>query len=435
MGTGEGETGHMNPIKPIVYELTEYVSKQFSSDLIPMELGTLLWQAYGENGTVRRGGIKVEFPSPITGGQWRFTSQGWVGYIPLSDEIGFRLQPKVPHTNIFGMLEYAYNLKSFQFLDGFSHSGTLEEFYSFLANVLAQRILDRARKGLYRTYVSKSDRMNFVRGRIDSRYLVQKPWEVKIKCHSTEHTPDIEENQILLWTLRRIITCGVCNAHALTNVRRAYRALQGSISLEYVTSQDCIKRIYNRLDSDYKPLHALCRFFLEQSGPSRTKGDHQTFPFLLNMARLYELFVAEWLKAHRISHLQPYNLDVRSQHQIDINQDGSLSFSVDLVLFDLTTGQIHYVLDTKHKIPVAPTTKDIAQIVAYATAERCSEAVLIYPESLQKPLDVNLQNIRVRSLSFALEKDLLNAGNVFLENLLSSQMEYATIGRIISEQA
>jgi hypothetical protein len=59
------------------------------------------------------------------------------------------------------MLEYAYQLKSFHFLDGLSNFDKLEDFYNYLANILARRIRDRAKQGLYRTYIPKSDRMTF----------------------------------------------------------------------------------------------------------------------------------------------------------------------------------------------------------------------------------------------------------------------------------
>jgi 5-methylcytosine-specific restriction enzyme subunit McrC len=409
----------MNATHPIVYELTEYASKLFAEDLIPSELGMLLWQSYGANGALRKGVVDVDFPTPITGGQWRLTSQGWVGYIPLSDELGFRLQPKVGLANIFGMLEYAYKLKSFHFLDGLSNFDKLEDFYNYLANILARRIHDRTRKGLYRTYIPKSDRMTFVRGRMDSRQLVQRPWEVKIKCHYKEHTPDIEDNQILLWTLRKIAACGACSPEVLLNVMQAYHALQGTVSLEPHTAQACIKRLYHRLNEDYQPLHALCHFFLEQSGPSHTEGDRKMLPFLVSMARLYELFIAEWLKAHQATKLLPHNLNVKAQHQVHINQEGSLSFSIDLVLVDTTTGQTRYVLDTKYKTPTAPGTDDVAQIIAYATTQGCSEAILIYPQPLQKPLHTKVQEIRIRTLTFAVDGDLQQAGEKFLESLFA----------------
>jgi 5-methylcytosine-specific restriction enzyme subunit McrC len=409
----------MNATYPAVYELTEYASKFFAIDLIPLQLGTLLWQSYGANGALRKGVVDVDFPTPITGGQWRLTSHGWVGYIPLSDAIGFRLQPKVGLANIFGMLEYAYQLKSFHFLDGLSNFDKLEDFYNYLANILTQRIRDRAKQGLYRTYIPKSDRMTFVRGRMDSRQLVQRPWEVKIKCHYKEHTPDIEDNQILLWTLRKIAACGACSPEVLSNVRQAYHTLQGTVSLEPQTAQACIKRLYHRLNEDYQPLHALCHFFLEQSGPSHTEGDRKMLPFLVSMARLYELFVAEWLKAHQATKLLPHNLNVKAQHQVHINQEGSLSFSIDLVLVDITTGQTRYVLDTKYKTPTAPGTDDVAQIIAYATTQGCSEAILIYPQLLEKPLHTKVQQIRVRTLTFAVDGDLQQAGETFLESLFA----------------
>jgi 5-methylcytosine-specific restriction enzyme subunit McrC len=42
-------------------------------------------------------------------------------------------------------------------------------------------------------------------------------------------------------------------------------------------------------------------------------------PFLVNMARLYKLFVAEWLKAHQVHDLLPHHLEVKSQHQVHIS--------------------------------------------------------------------------------------------------------------------
>ena len=84
----------------------------------------------------------------------------------------------------------------------------------------------------------------------------------------------------------------------MTVVRKCYRGLQGIISLQQFNFFDCIGRLYNRLNGDYEVLHGLCRFFLEQSGPMHSSGDHMTFPFLIDMAHLYELFVAEWLREH-----------------------------------------------------------------------------------------------------------------------------------------
>ena len=41
-------------------------------------------------------------------------SRGWIGAIPIGDNLLIRVQPKVPIANLFGMLEVAYNLRSFR---------------------------------------------------------------------------------------------------------------------------------------------------------------------------------------------------------------------------------------------------------------------------------------------------------------------------------
>lgn len=405
----------MSTTQLTIHELTEYQPKLFASDAIPQDLGTLLWQSYGNSTKI----VTVEFPTPITGNQWRLTSQGWVGYLPVSSELGIRLQPKVKLENLFGMLEVAYQLKSFRFLEGWNHCDVLDDFYERLAAILARRILDRARKGFYRTYIPKTEHIGFVRGRMDIRHQVQRPWETSIKCHYKEHTADIEDNQILLWTLRQIARTGIGREEVRAHVRKAYHALQGTVSLEPHMAQACIQRLYNRLNDDYRPLHALCRFFLEQSGPSHDMGDRKMLPFLVNMARLYELFVAEWLKAHIADDSLSQHLMVKAQEVVHLDANKSLFFNIDLVLNDAATGVARYVLDTKYKIPESPAASDIAQIIAYATAKRCSEAVLIYPEPLSTPLDTWVQNVHVRTLTFAIEGDLDEGGQAFLTNLLS----------------
>jgi 5-methylcytosine-specific restriction enzyme subunit McrC len=75
------------------------------------------------------------------------------------------------------------------------------------------------------------------------------------------------------------------------------------------------------------------------------------------------------------------------------------------------------VLDTKYKMAAKVDNADISQIVTYAKAKGCHEAVLIYPTQLQRPLDVQIADLHVRSLTFALDADLEEAGQQFLKFL------------------
>ncbi len=386
----------------VILTLEEYAPAYLAREAIPDALGEALWRNFGKQ-------VNVDFPSPKTGHKWRLTAQGWVGHIPLAPELGFALKPKVKLNNLFRMLEYAYRLKSFYFLEGIIECESLDEFYEYLANILARRVLDRGRKGFYRAYLPRADSTPFVRGRMDLRQAIRAPWAVNVRCHYEEHTPDVEENQILAWTLLRIARSGMCRRQdALSAVRRAYRALRGLASTPAFGPRDCVGRLYNRLNDDYRPLHALCRFFLEHSGPTHEMGEQTALPFLVNMARLYELFVAEWLKTNL-----PPGQSLNVQEKVVIGAGDTLSFTIDLVLCDAHTGEAICVLDTKYKAPEKPSPGDVSQVVAYAEMKGCRRAALIYPTPLAKPLDEWVGNIRVQSLTFSLEGDLELSGQNF----------------------
>ncbi|MFQ5730168.1 MAG: McrC family protein [Waddliaceae bacterium] len=388
-----------------ILSLSEYSSARFPKEAISDALGETLWRNYNNQ-------VAVDFPSPKTGKQWQLTPQGWVGYIPLNEQLGLSLQPKVELENLFRMLEYAYRLKSFHFLDGLIDCQSIEEFYERFANILARRVLDRGRKGFYHAYLPKTDQLPFVRGRMNIRKAIRTPWDVKPECHYEEHTADIDENQILAWTLSIIAKGGICTERVLPTVRRAYRSLQGLVSVKPYNPKDCIGRIYNRLNDDYQPLHALCRFFLEHSGPNHKLGDRTVLPFLVNMERLYELFVAEWLKEHLY-----HRMSLKIQEKVDIGEGQALSFTIDLVLYDNKTGKAICVLDTKYKATEKTSPDDVAKVVAYAEMKGCKTAVLVYPVQSVKPLNERVGNIQVKSMTFALKGNIEQAGQEFIQQL------------------
>ncbi len=79
------------------------------------------------------------------------------------------------------------------------------------------------------------------------------------------------------------------------------------------------------------------------------------------------------------------------------------------------------MLDTKYKAPDKASNPDFNQVVTYAKAKSCREAVLVYPTPLPTPLNVHLGDLHVRSLTFTLDGDLEMAGRRFLADLYSEE--------------
>jgi 5-methylcytosine-specific restriction enzyme subunit McrC len=355
--------------------------------------------------------IDVEPPSFKTNNQWELTARGWVGYIPLRPDLGIAMRPRVSLSNLFRMFEYAYQLRSFVFLPQLMQSSSLADFFQQLAKVLAKRVVDRTRRGLHKVYISETSPSSSIRGRLRVHEVVCKPWSVLQTCEFEEHTRDNQDNQILAWTLRRIIESGLCSGEALTAVRQGYYSLAPQVSLEPIPAEVCLGRTYNRLNEDYQALHALCHFFLSNTGPTHHDGQHDMVPFMVEMPKLFELFVAEWLKAHL-----PSNLRVRPQYNLPIAHNGSISFQLDLLIENMITGQRVMVLDTKYKVSEEPDSQDLQQAIAYGHSSGCRHVALLYPKALLTPLDEDVRGIRLRTASFDLKENLDVAG----KNLLSA---------------
>ncbi|UCH26943.1 MAG: hypothetical protein JSV66_04695 [Trueperaceae bacterium] len=389
-----------------VIELSEYQTVKLPHDTLPPALGESLWRDYGKV-------LSVEFPSPKTDRCWALSTYGTVGYIPLATTLGLMITPRAEVDNLFHMLEVAYGLEV-TYLQALYEVDTLHGFFNRLAYLLAGRVLERCRKGLYRAYVSRKEALTYLRGSLDLQRQLQTPWQTHFNCNFQEQTSDVEDNRILTWTLFTIARNGLCTGDAERAVRKAYRTLQTITALEPFDAKACQERLYNRLNYDYRDLHLLCRFFLENCGPRHALGSAQMLAFLVDMPRLFELFVAEWLKQHL-----PTHLTLTAQEHVEIDAEENLSFTIDLVLYHAHSGETLCIIDTKYKSDLTPSTADISQVVAYAQAKRCQDAVLIYPSGRRTPRRT-VGDTRVHALTFALDGELNSAGEGFLAELLRS---------------
>lgn len=392
----------MTTIAHDVVELREFVPFTLPEDALSKETAEELYRKYGSQ-------IEIQAPTMFRD-EWVLKPSGWIGYIPTRSGPDFSLLPKVALYNLFGMLECAYNI-DFQFLTGDMHCQSLTEFYERLAHVFAKRVLARARRGFYREYVHEDDVLPYLRGRMDLHELARAPWKTNMACRYEDHTGNVEDNQILAWTLQIIARSGLCTNSAQDTVRAAFRSLQSFATLTPFSAGDCADRFYHRLNSDYSPMHGLCRFFLDHAGPTCRHGERQMLPFLINMSLLFERFVAAWLRTHL-----PQRYRVKFQDPVNVLA-GVIRFDIDLVIEDTSTGRTVMILDTKYKNVATPSNADINQVVTYAEVKSCSEAVLIYPTHEIHPVDAHLGDIRVRTVAFDLNGDLDIAGHAMLQRL------------------
>ena len=389
-----------------VVEIEEEESAQVHASLLDQATALGLHRQHGDQ-------IRIEFPGPLNPHHYILRSRGHVGQIRVGKELLLHIRPKVAVSDLFAMLEYAYQLTSFRLFDQGAQCETIPQVFEHLAGVLARRVLARSRVGLLRDYVEQEESLPYVRGRL-------LPWQRAgrddvLRCRYQEHTADLVDNRILAWTLHGLRRFSLERESVRQLVHQAFRRVVGAVGLGYVAPAECIGRFYHRLNQDYRPMHALCRFFLEHTGPALGVGEREFIPFLLYMPVLFESFVAEWLKVHLGS---PFA--VKPQWRTPLRGSDRLAFQIDLVLSEVRSGAVLAVLDTKYKREEEPEGADIQQVVAYAVQTGAPRAFLVYPSALAKKMVLQVGEIQVRTIIFDLSKDLEIAGELFLHELLQS---------------
>jgi len=341
--------------------------------------------------------FEVGFPNP---GNPLYTvrPKGYVGYFPVSPDLAARVGPKVAISAVLAMLDQVYALNMKAYLDGTYAATGLDGLIHSLAAVLAERILDRCRRGLYGAYVRREEALGAVRGRILVRETVTRHFaEPLVECAYDEFSRDVLENQSLLWTLY-VISRARLPEHLVLPIARAFRALRGEAALTPLTARDLRRVRYNRLNADYADLHAICRMFLDHLSPGFEAGQQTSIPFKLYMPTLFQDFVASWLKGRL-----PAHLELSAQVEEASGGDLEIRLKPDMVISDRATKRPVLLVDAKYKFSGKPAQSDIFQAVTYATHWRVPEVLLLYPEAGQGGTAI-IGGITVRTAAFDLSQ-------------------------------
>ena len=383
-------------------ELLEYGSRKLARDTLDEDTALAFLQRFAKY-------VSLDFPTPANAQQWVFTAKDTVGYFPLDASRAVRVLPKVRVHNVLGMLERAYDLP-ISILNDSANINSLNAMFHYLAGHLAQLVLSRAKRGLAKAYQARHDDLPYVRGRIDVATQLRRPVAVRFACDYQEHSFDIHDNHVLRWTLLQLSRARL-REPAKGRVRLAQHTLASVVSLLPVHAHEAVAPYYDRLRQDYRPMHALCRLFLDSLTPTLARGQLESVPLLISMPKLFERYVFAVLRDYLRDYLGQQNLRVRQQVPVPIGH--GVSFQIDIVIED-ASGQTLLVLDTKYKDVYAPSSNDVQQVVAYAEAMGCTQAALVYP-TLTQPMTLSIGRKQVHRLELNLGGDLPEAAKAFCE--------------------
>jgi 5-methylcytosine-specific restriction enzyme subunit McrC len=384
-------------------ELEEHRTGLVPPSVLAEHEGAALFRNFGDR-------IDVQFPSPRTGGLWALTSRGFVGALAIGLDTTVVIRPKLPVANVARMLQHAYDLPVETFPEVVP-CHTVPDLYEQLVRVFLVRVRGILRQGIHQRYRRTQRDLAAARGRIRVADHLRRPVRLSLPCTYEERTPDVIENRVLLWTLDRVLRANLADNDLQHAARSAYRELQSSVTLVPFTSQSVDTIGYDRLTMRYEQAHRLCRLLLEAAGPVPEQGMARTVPFLLDMPRLFERFVARWL-----AEMLPSDFELRAQERNVVGDANQVEFLIDLVLYD-RGGRALCVLDTKYKTDGAPSASDVAQVGYYALLKGCPLAGLVYPRRVPQEWQGASGTVATFRATFDLATEMGAAGARFLADL------------------
>lgn len=346
----------------------------------------------------REAGIEVGWPNPAAGDRWRLRARGWVGVVPVGADLLVRIRPKLPMDRLFELLLWSQGLRDLRLFDGVAPTATIEECFGVILDLLASKVSRRVGEGLRKEYVASNFRGSSPHGRIRFRESLRlfasgKPavaWEER------PLTVDNIDNRLLAWALPRAARYPGASAETRAEITRLGRLLAAWTSPQAFGVDDYLRRVNSVAEEGYAALHALCALVLLGAGPSQDNGDAAFVPYGIDVPTVFQNAV------HRLLvETLPHGMTAIAEPVLPIGS--GLRFQPDVVVHG-RDGHVAAVLDSKYKTMIEP--GDVQQMVAYATALRCTKAFLVYPTPTSVT-ELRAGDVTVRTMHLDLSGDLV----------------------------
>ncbi|MBQ2887210.1 MAG: 5-methylcytosine-specific restriction endonuclease system specificity protein McrC [Alphaproteobacteria bacterium] len=204
----------------------------------------------------------------------------------------------IPIKNIYYMLSYAFQLLNEQ---GYKNLAT-EDFDNvgdLCSAILIQGISQQLKRGLGREYISETDTISAIRGKIEIAESIksQSMLRNQMVCTYDEFSVNSPLNQIVKSTVMLLMKSDIAKSR-----KKELRKLM--VYFDDVSTVD-VRSInwainYNRNNQTYRLLITICYLVVKGLLQSKSDGSVKMMDFLdeQRMCRLYEKFILEYYKKH-----------------------------------------------------------------------------------------------------------------------------------------
>jgi 5-methylcytosine-specific restriction enzyme subunit McrC len=274
------------------------------------------------------------------------------------------------------------------------------------------------KRGVRSDYLRVDGAESYLRGQLDSTRQIRQPPSRQhvFQVRYDVFVPDGPENRLLRRALEHVAR--VAQTPANWRLAHELRALLHEVPASTNVNADLRAWRDDRLMAHYRPVRPWCELILFRQMPYSLVGDWHGISFLFPMEKLYERFVAAWLRRHLVPGAilrAPATSEYLCWH------DGNRMFRLEPDLLVEHEGR-RWVLDTKWKRLDAAdragnygiSQADVYQLFAYGMTylgPNGGDLALVFPRChrFREPLPVfdYGHGLRLKALPFDLDAELL----------------------------
>lgn len=349
------------------------------------------------------------FAVSLKSSQLRLLARGFIGYVPLTDDLVVYIRPRVPVANLGRIAQVAgVSGATLSVIRAYrTEAGWNESLTDIYATALADQVSAARSQGLLREYVRREEVTSSPRGRLMVATTARRFWSRGLRHRAAvswfERTPDNPANQCLkyaVWSLAQ-------QYHRQAPVRGEQRKLLSRLNSAFNDLDGVALRHDEAFLSDplvtgaralpaprayYRPALDLAVSIITQRAIvlGESGGPVQMASVVLNMDALFEAYVRRSLQ--RSAELDGWAVRVldgneRPGRQHLFSDSDRHDAQPDVVLRD-ADGTTPLLIDVKN-VPVSNTGNSkrdaIEQVATYALSYGASDVLLVHPRSAGQP--------------------------------------------------
>jgi 5-methylcytosine-specific restriction enzyme subunit McrC len=338
-------------------------------------------------------------PVPGTTGQYLLRGGSTVGVVRV-DDLTLELRPKIGVAAVLFLVSYALDPKSWK--DQSAALAADASLAEAIVPLFAHHVEQAVRPGLLHGYRHLEDTLTTVRGRVRmaAQFRVRTGLPMPVEVSYDDYTPDILENRLLLAAVEVLGRTSLRHRGSRIRLDQLRRRLDG-VGGVLPDGRGVPEPRWTRLNERYRPAVALARLILAGASLEARAGGLNANAFLVNMNAVFEQFIRAALReALRLDqHAFPDGLANRTRY---LDTGRRIRLQPDLTWW--ADDRCVFAADCKYKdsrdsVP----NPDVYQMLAYLTALRLADALLVYAVGPDEPRTITIPHAGKRITTWAVD--------------------------------